>query len=71
MTHLEICFGHSHPLLILLNLGLWGYIWGLVGMFLCVPFLIIGFIVLAHFPQTRPVAVMLSADGNVGFIDED
>ncbi len=59
------------PLLILLNLGLWGYIWGLVGMFLCVPFLIIVFIVLAHFPQTRPIAVMLSADGNVGFIDED
>jgi predicted PurR-regulated permease PerM len=59
------------PLLILLNLGLWGYIWGVVGMFLCVPFLIIVFIVLAHFPQTRPIAVMLSADGNVGFIDEE
>jgi len=59
------------PLLILLNLALWGYIWGVVGMFLCVPFLIIVFIVLAHFPQTRPIAVMLSADGNVGFIDED
>ncbi len=58
------------PLLILLNLGLWGYIWGVVGMFLCVPFLIIVFIVLAHFPQTRPIAVMLSADGNVDFIDE-
>ncbi|MEZ5492432.1 MAG: AI-2E family transporter [Gammaproteobacteria bacterium] len=59
------------PLLILLNLGLWGYIWGVVGMFLCVPFLIIVFIVLAHFPQTRPIAVMLSADGNVGFIDDE
>jgi len=59
------------PLLILLNLGLWGYIWGVVGMFLCVPFLIIVFIVLAHFPQTRPIAVMLSADGNVAFADED
>jgi len=58
------------PLLILLNLGLWGYIWGIVGMFLCVPFLIIAFIVLAHFPQTRPIAVMLSSDGDIGFIDE-
>lgn len=58
------------PLLILLNLGLWGYIWGIVGMFLCVPFLIIGYIVLAHFPQTRPIAVMLSADGNVAFVDD-
>jgi len=58
------------PLLILLNLGLWGYIWGIIGMFLCVPFLIIGYIVLAHFPQTRPIAVMLSADGNVAFVDD-
>ena len=58
------------PLLILLNLGLWGYIWGVIGMFLCVPFLIIIYIVLAHFPQTRPIAVMLSSNGNVG-ISED
>ncbi|MBL4820825.1 MAG: AI-2E family transporter [Gammaproteobacteria bacterium] len=58
------------PLLILLNLGLWWFIWGVIGMFLCVPFLIIIFIVLAHFPQTRPIAVMLSSDGNVGFIED-
>lgn len=58
------------PLLILLNLGLWGSIWGIIGMFLCVPFLIIIFIVLAHFPQTRPIAVMLSSDGRVGFTDD-
>ena len=57
------------PLLILLNLGLWWYIWGVIGMFLCVPFLIIIFIVLAHFPQTRPIAVMLSSDGNVDFFE--
>ena len=29
------------PIVILLNLGLWGYIWGIPGMFLCVPFLIV------------------------------
>jgi hypothetical protein len=34
-------------------------------MFLCVPFLIIVAIVLSHFPQTRPVAIMLSSDGNL------
>ncbi|MEX2132279.1 MAG: AI-2E family transporter [Pseudohongiellaceae bacterium] len=54
------------PLLILLNLGLWGYVWGVIGMFLCVPLLIIIFIVLSHFPQTRPIAIMLSSNGNVG-----
>ncbi len=58
------------PLVILLNLGLWWYIWGVIGMFLCVPFLIIITIVLAHFPQTRPIAVVLSSDGNVGFTKE-
>jgi AI-2 transport protein TqsA len=58
------------PLLILLNLGLWGYIWGVIGMFLCVPFLIIIYIVLAHFPQTRPIAVMLSSDGRVAITDD-
>lgn len=58
------------PLLILLNLGLWGYIWGVIGMFLCVPLLIIIFIVLAHFPQTRPIAVMLSSNGNVAYFED-
>ena len=53
------------PIVILLNLALWGNIWGIPGMFLCVPFLIIVTIVLSHFPQTRPVAIMLSADGRL------
>ena len=53
------------PIVILLNLALWGYIWDIPGMFLCVPFLIIITIILSHFPQTRPIAVMLSSDGKV------
>ncbi len=53
------------PIVILLNLGLWGYIWGITGMFLCVPFLIIITIVLSHFPQTRPIAIILSSDGRM------
>ena len=51
------------PIVILLNLGLWGYIWGIPGMFLCVPFLIILTIILSHFPQTRSIAIILSSDG--------
>jgi predicted PurR-regulated permease PerM len=51
------------PIVILLNLGLWGYIWGVPGMFLCVPFLIIITIILSHFPQTRSIAIILSSDG--------
>lgn len=53
------------PLIILLNLALWGTIWGIPGMFLCVPFLIILTIILSHFPQTRAIAIMLSADGHL------
>ncbi|MCY4265705.1 MAG: AI-2E family transporter [Gammaproteobacteria bacterium] len=53
------------PIVILLNLALWGYIWNIPGMFLCVPFLIIVTIILSHFPQTRPFAIMLSADGKL------
>ena len=53
------------PIVILLNLGLWSYIWGIPGMFLCVPFLIILTIVLSYFPQTRYVAIILSSDGKL------
>ena len=53
------------PIVILLNLALWGYIWQIPGMFLCVPFLIIITIILSHFPQTRPIAVLLSSDGRL------
>ena len=48
-----------------LNLALWGYIWDIPGMFLCVPFLIIVTIILSHFPYTRPIAIILSSDGRL------
>ena len=53
------------PIVILLNLALWGTIWGIIGMLLCVPFLIILTIVLSHFPNTRAIAIMLSSDGKL------
>jgi predicted PurR-regulated permease PerM len=53
------------PIIILLNLALWGYIWGVPGMFLCVPFLIIIAIILSYFPQTRPIAIILSSNGKL------
>ena len=53
------------PIVILLNLALWGYIWDIPGMFLCVPFLIIVTIILSHFPYTRPIAIILSSDGRL------
>lgn len=53
------------PVVILFNLALWGMMWGIVGMFLCVPFLIITTIVLSHFPRTRPIAILLSSNGRI------
>ena len=53
------------PLVVIVSLMVWGSIWGVVGMFLCVPIMVVMLIVLAHFETTRPVAVLLSADGSI------
>jgi predicted PurR-regulated permease PerM len=53
------------PVVILFNLALWGTMWGIAGMFLCVPFLIITTIVLSQFPKTRPIAILLSSNGKI------
>lgn len=53
------------PLVILLSLALWGALWGITGMILCVPITVICMIICSHFPQTRGVAIILSKDGNV------
>jgi len=53
------------PLVVIVSLVLWGTIWGVVGMFLCVPITVVALIVLAQFETTRPLAVMLSADGRI------
>ena len=52
-------------LVILLSLALWGAIWGIIGMFLCVPITVIATIILANFQTTRPIAVLLSEDGSL------
>jgi AI-2 transport protein TqsA len=53
------------PLVVIASLVVWGTIWGVVGMFLCVPIMVVLLIVLAHFETTRPIAVLLSADGEI------
>ena len=53
------------PLVILLSLGLWGSLWGVPGMFLCVPITVIAMIICSHFPQTRAIAVLLSGNGQI------
>jgi len=54
-------------LVIIMSLILWGSIWGIIGMFLCVPIMVILNIVLAKFAPTRPIAVLLSANGKIDY----
>lgn len=53
------------PLVILISLAMWGSLWGVAGMFLCVPITVALMIILAQFETTTPIAIMLSDNGNV------
>ncbi len=53
------------PLIILLSLGFWGSLWGVVGAVLCIPITVICAIVCSYFPSTRPVAIILSKRGQI------
>jgi len=48
------------PLVIIMALGFWGTLWGIIGMLLCVPIMVIVNIILSKFPSTRPIAILLS-----------
>ncbi|MBR2511005.1 MAG: AI-2E family transporter, partial [Alphaproteobacteria bacterium] len=58
-------------LAILINLVFWGMLWGVAGMFFSVPMLVGIFVICAQFDSTRPIAVLLSADGNIPDKKED
>jgi len=48
------------PFLILFSLALWGYIWGIIGMFLAVPIMSILQIIFANMEGTMPIAILMS-----------
>ena len=53
------------PLAIIFSLTFWAFVWGIVGMFLSVPIMVMVLIVCSHVPAWRPVAVLLSGDGRI------
>jgi len=53
------------PVVMIISLSTWGAMWGITGMILSVPLMVMMMIVLAQFPKTRPVAVLMSATGDV------
>lgn len=51
------------PVMVLLSLAFWGAIWGVPGMFLSTPLTVAVMVILAQFPATRKIAVLISANG--------
>ncbi|UCE88150.1 MAG: AI-2E family transporter, partial [Pseudomonadota bacterium] len=49
--------------MIILSLTFWGIVWGVPGMFLSVPIMVMFAITCSHFPSLHWIAVLLSADG--------
>jgi len=56
---------HLSSFAIILSLTFWGAIWGVVGMFLAVPIMVIVMIVCSQVPELRPIAILLSRDGRI------
>ncbi|MGB1156120.1 MAG: AI-2E family transporter [Alphaproteobacteria bacterium] len=52
------------PLIILVSLSFWGFLWGPVGMLISVPVTVMLAIIFASLPATRWIAVLLSQNGD-------
>ncbi len=48
---------------IILSLAFWGAVWGIPGMFLSVPIMVMLLVVCSHVPDLRPFAILLSREG--------
>lgn len=53
------------PFVFMISLSFWMSVWGLIGAILAIPLTSMIMIILAEIPQTRPIAVMMSGDGEV------
>ena len=58
------------PFVVMMSLTLWGSIWGVAGMFLSVPITVMMLIVFAHFEKTQYLAILLSGDGSLKFVED-
>lgn len=48
------------PLVIIVSLAFWGSIWGVIGMILAVPLVVVAKTILENTPATRPFGRMLA-----------
>ena len=58
------------PLVILVSLLLWGWVWGAPGLLLAVPMTIAALVICAHVDALRPVALLLSDRRSMDEVDE-
>jgi AI-2 transport protein TqsA len=58
------------PIIILITIAFWGSMWGIIGMILSVPITVILMIICEAFPKTRPIAIILSKDGEIETFDD-
>jgi AI-2 transport protein TqsA len=56
------------PLVVLLGLAFWGFVWGFIGMLLSVPIMATLMIVFSQFEYTRNTAILLSKDGDIEYL---
>lgn len=59
------------PLVVILGLTFWGFVWGFVGMLLSVPIMATLMIIFSQFEDTRSTAILFSKDGNIEYLFED
>lgn len=59
------------PLVVILGLAFWGFVWGFVGMLLSVPIMATLMIVFSQFNDTRNMAILLSKDGEIDYLFEE
>lgn len=50
---------------VILALSFWMTVWGVIGAILAIPLTSMVMIILAEIPAMRPIAVMMSGDGEV------
>jgi predicted PurR-regulated permease PerM len=48
---------------IIISLAFWGAVWGIPGMFLSVPIMVMMLVVCSHVQTLRPIAILLSREG--------
>ncbi len=59
------------PFVILIMLAIWGYIWGIAGMFLAVPITCVIQVVCANIPSLRSLSILLSSGTNIDVKNEE